>query len=86
MSKLEYFRETEILQSATPTGHNAYRGLLWKGQFATHYGNVDEIPTQGISWNEIGDMVDSYTKVSKPTSLSYTTNMSLETRELADLS
>ena len=50
-----------------------------------HYGNVDEMPTRGISWNEIGDMVDSYAKVFKPTSLSYGANKSLETRELADL-
>jgi len=84
MSTLEYFKKLKLCSQQHRRGNNTYHGLLWKGQFAMHYGNVDEIPTRGISWNEIGDMVDSYTKVSEPTSLSYTANMPLETRELAD--
>lgn len=42
------------------------------------------MPTEAITWYEIGNMIDSYTKVSNPRSLLFTTNKSLESWEYSD--
>jgi hypothetical protein len=67
LSTLEYFEKLSSASLKHRRGNNTYSGLLWKGQFAMHYGNVNDLPTRGISWNEIGNLIDSYTTVSKPT-------------------
>ncbi|KAH8693471.1 hypothetical protein GQ44DRAFT_779904 [Phaeosphaeriaceae sp. PMI808] len=72
MSTLEFFEKLKPNCLQRRGSKDTYRGSLWKGQFAIHYGPIDDLPTRGISWSEIGDMIDSYTTV--------------KTRELADLS
>jgi hypothetical protein len=67
MSTLEFFEKLKSNCLQRRGSNDTYRGSLWKGQFAMHYGAVDDLPTRGISWGEIGDMIDSYTTVSKPT-------------------
>lgn len=57
---------------------------VWKHQFAMCYGSANEMPTEAITWYEIGHMIVSYTKVSKPRSLLFTTNKSLESWEYSD--
>jgi len=67
MSTLEFFKKLESNHLKPRANNNTLRASFWKKQFALHYGAVDDLPTQGISWGEIGGMIDSYTKVSKPT-------------------
>ena len=66
MSTRGYFEKLTSCSEKHRGGQNTYHGLFYQGQFEKHYGNIDEMTT-GVSWNEIGDLFDSYTKVSNPT-------------------
>lgn len=66
MATLEFFDKLKSNCLQRRESNDTYRGSLWKGQFAMRYDAVDDLPTRGISWGEIGDMIGSYTTVSKP--------------------
>lgn len=67
MSTREYFEKLTSCSEKHRGGQNTYHGLFYEGKFEKHYGNIDGMTTQGLSWSEIGDLFDSYTKASNPT-------------------
>ncbi|RDL32386.1 uncharacterized protein BP5553_08842 [Venustampulla echinocandica] len=62
MSTREYFEKLTSCCKKHGGGQNTYHGLFYQGQFEKYYGSIDQMTTQGLSWNEIGDLFDSYMK------------------------